>query len=121
VFLFQKIKLKLKCRHFESLEEIQDQPHDVMKMLTQIYFHQWLHSWKSRWEAQIDIFREFLCSTSYLNPAINVLLHSQLHTASPYTIQEGGLFINCGEVKLTKLHFCPKGLKSKKRKVKLSP
>jgi hypothetical protein len=39
-FLFPKMKLKLKGRHFDSLEEIQTERQDVMKTLTRNDFQQ---------------------------------------------------------------------------------
>ena len=47
-FLFPKMKLKLKGRHFDGTEEIQTESHDVMKTLTRNDFQQCFRSWKSR-------------------------------------------------------------------------
>jgi hypothetical protein len=74
--LFSKMKVKLKGRHFESIEEIQAESQDVMKMLMQNDFQQCFRSWKSRWDRCINAegdyfegdgseFLEPLGSTSY--------------------------------------------------------
>jgi transposase len=47
-FLFPKMKLKLKGRRFDSIEEIQTESQDVMKTLTQNDFQQCFRSWKSK-------------------------------------------------------------------------
>jgi hypothetical protein len=48
------MKLKLKGRRFESIEEIQFESQDVMKMLTQNDFQQCFRLWKSRWDLCIN-------------------------------------------------------------------
>jgi transposase len=53
-FLFSKIKLKLNRRRFESIEDIQAESQDVMKMLTQNDFQQCFQSWKSHWDRCIN-------------------------------------------------------------------
>ena len=57
-FLFLKMKLKLKGWCFDSIEEIQTELQDVMKMLTWNDFQQCFPSWKSCWDrcnnAEVD-------------------------------------------------------------------
>jgi hypothetical protein len=48
------MKLKLQGRRFESIEEIQAESQDVMKMLTQNDFQQCFRSWKSSWDRNIS-------------------------------------------------------------------
>jgi hypothetical protein len=60
--LFPKMKLKLKGRRFDSLEEIQTESQDVMKTLTPNDFQQCFRSCKSCWNlcinAEGDYFEE---------------------------------------------------------------
>jgi hypothetical protein len=48
------MKLKLKGRRFDSIEEIQTESQDVMKTLTRNDFQQCFRSWKSRWNLCIN-------------------------------------------------------------------
>jgi hypothetical protein len=48
IFLFPKMKLKLKGRRFENIEYIQAELQDMMKMLMQNDFQRCFQSWKSR-------------------------------------------------------------------------
>jgi hypothetical protein len=59
-FLFPKMKLKLKGRCFESIEEIQAELQDVMKMLTQNDFQQCCRSWKSHRDRCINAEGDYL-------------------------------------------------------------
>jgi transposase len=54
IFLFPKMKLKLKGGRFESTEEIQAESQDVMKMLTQIDSQQCFLPWKFRCDRCIN-------------------------------------------------------------------
>jgi hypothetical protein len=51
--------LKLKGRRFESIEYIQAESQDVMKMLTQNDFQECFRSWKSRWDRCINAERDY--------------------------------------------------------------
>jgi len=46
-FLFPQMKLKLKGRCFDSIEEIQTKLQDMIEMLMQNDFQQYCQSWKS--------------------------------------------------------------------------
>jgi hypothetical protein len=46
--------LKLKGRRFESIEKIQAESQNVMKMLTQNDWQQCFQSWKSHWDCCIN-------------------------------------------------------------------
>jgi hypothetical protein len=48
------MKLKLKGRRFDSIEEIQTESQDVMKTLTRNDFQQCFRSWKSLWNRCIN-------------------------------------------------------------------
>jgi hypothetical protein len=48
------MKLKLKGRRFDSIEEIQTESQDVLNTLTQNDFQQCFRSWKSRWNSCIN-------------------------------------------------------------------
>jgi transposase len=52
--LFTKMKLKLKGRRFDSVEEIQTESQDVLNTLTRNDFQQCFRSWKSRWNRCIN-------------------------------------------------------------------
>jgi hypothetical protein len=53
------MKLKLKGRRFDSIEEIQIESHDVMKTLIRNDFQQCFRSWKSRWNRCINANKNF--------------------------------------------------------------
>jgi hypothetical protein len=48
IFLFRKMKLKLKGRRFDSIEEIQNESQEVTKTLMLNVFQKCFRSWKSR-------------------------------------------------------------------------
>jgi hypothetical protein len=48
------MKLKLKRRRFDSIEEIQTGMQDVLNTLTRNNFQQCFRSWKSRWNRCIN-------------------------------------------------------------------
>jgi hypothetical protein len=54
------VKLKLKGRRFDSIEEIQIESQEVMKMLPQNVFQKCFRSWKSRWNRCINAKGEYL-------------------------------------------------------------
>jgi hypothetical protein len=49
-FLFPKIKIKLKGRRFDTVEEIQAESQKVLNMLTQKDFQDSFQSWQKRWD-----------------------------------------------------------------------
>jgi len=53
-FLFLKIKLKLKRRHFDTIKEIQSVSQNGMKTLTQNDFQKCFRSWKSGWNRCVN-------------------------------------------------------------------
>jgi hypothetical protein len=48
------MKLKLKGRRFDSIEEIQTESQDVLNALTRTDFQQCFRSWKSHWNRCIN-------------------------------------------------------------------
>jgi hypothetical protein len=48
------MKLKLKGRRFDSIEEIQTESQDVLNTLTRNDYQQCFRSWKSRWNRCIN-------------------------------------------------------------------
>jgi hypothetical protein len=54
------MKLKLKGRRFGSIEEMQAELQDVMKMLTQNDFQQCFRSWRSCWDHCINAEGDYL-------------------------------------------------------------
>jgi hypothetical protein len=53
------MKLKLRGRRFESTEEIQVEPQEVLKMPTQNDFQLCFGSWKSRSDRFVNIGRDY--------------------------------------------------------------
>jgi hypothetical protein len=49
-FLFPKMKLKLKGRRFDTIEEIQTESQRVLDMLREKDFHEALQKWRRRWD-----------------------------------------------------------------------
>jgi hypothetical protein len=49
-FLFPKMKIKLKGRRFDTVEEIQAESQKVLKTLTQKDFQDSFRSWQKRWD-----------------------------------------------------------------------
>jgi hypothetical protein len=49
-FLFPKMKIKLKGRRFDTIEEIQAESQKVLSMLTQKDFQDSFRSWQKRWD-----------------------------------------------------------------------
>jgi hypothetical protein len=49
-FLFPKIKLKLKGRRFDTIEEIHAESQRVIDTLTERDFQEALQKWKRRWD-----------------------------------------------------------------------
>ena len=60
-YVFPKIKLWLKGRHFVSIEEIQPESQKALNMLTQANFNDCFQKWQNRWDrcmqAQGDYFK----------------------------------------------------------------
>jgi hypothetical protein len=54
VFLFPKMKLKLKGRRFDSMKEIQTVLQSVMKTVKRNDFQKCFRSWTSRWNHCIN-------------------------------------------------------------------
>jgi hypothetical protein len=50
VFLFPKMKLRLKGRRFDTIEEIQAEPQEVLNTLTLENFQGCMESWEERWD-----------------------------------------------------------------------
>jgi hypothetical protein len=59
-FLFPNMKLKLKCRRFDSIKEIQTVSQNAMKTLTRNDFQKYFRSWKSRWNRCINAKGDYL-------------------------------------------------------------
>jgi hypothetical protein len=49
-FLFPKMKLKLKGRRFDTIEEIQPESHRVLGTLTEKVFQEAFKKWWRRWD-----------------------------------------------------------------------
>jgi hypothetical protein len=49
-FLFPKIKLKLKGRRFDNIEEIQAESQRVLNTLTEKDFKEAFQKWRRRWD-----------------------------------------------------------------------
>ena len=49
-FLFPKLKMKLKGRRFQTLEEIQAEPQAVLNTLRENDFQECLKNWQRRWD-----------------------------------------------------------------------
>jgi hypothetical protein len=49
-FLFPKIKLKLKGRQFDTIEEIQSESQSVLDTLTENDFQEAFQKWRRRWD-----------------------------------------------------------------------
>jgi hypothetical protein len=49
-FLFQKMKLKLKGRRFDTIEEIQTDSPRVLNTLTEKDFQELFQKWRRRWD-----------------------------------------------------------------------
>jgi hypothetical protein len=49
-FLFPKMKLKLKGRRFDIIEEIQAESQRVLDTLTEKYFQEAFQKWRRRWD-----------------------------------------------------------------------
>jgi len=54
------MKLKLKEQRFDSIEGIQTESQDVMKMLTRNDFQQCFRSWKCHWDRCINAEWDYL-------------------------------------------------------------
>jgi hypothetical protein len=50
IFLFPKMKLRLKRRHFDTTEEIHAESQDVIDTLTFDNFQEYMKSWETRWD-----------------------------------------------------------------------
>jgi hypothetical protein len=48
-FLFPKIKLKLKGRRFDNIEEIHIETKRIFETLTEKYFQEAFQNWRRRW------------------------------------------------------------------------
>jgi hypothetical protein len=48
-FLFPKEKLKLKLRHFDTIEEIETESQRVLDTLTEKDFQEAFQNWRRRW------------------------------------------------------------------------
>jgi len=49
-FLFPKLKMKLKGRRFQTLEEIQAESQAVLNTLRENYFQECFKNWQRRWD-----------------------------------------------------------------------
>jgi predicted acetyltransferase len=49
-FIFPKMKLKLKGRRFDTIEEIQAEPQRVFETLTEKGFQEAFQKWRRRWD-----------------------------------------------------------------------
>ena len=60
-YMFPKMKLRLKGRHFVSIEEVQAESQQVLNMLTLADFSECFQKWQNRWDrciqAQDDHFK----------------------------------------------------------------
>jgi hypothetical protein len=52
-YFFQKRKLNLKVRRFDTIEEIQAESHRVLDTLTEKDFYEAFEKWRRLWERQL--------------------------------------------------------------------
>jgi hypothetical protein len=52
-FLFPKLKITLKGRRFQTVEDIINNATDVLKAIQQTYFEQCFQKWRKRWQTCI--------------------------------------------------------------------
>ena len=48
-FLFPKLKLRIKGRRFDTIEEIQEESQRVLDTIQKRDFHGWFQAWQKRW------------------------------------------------------------------------
>ena len=53
-YVFAKMKLRLKGRHFVSTEEIQAESQQILNTLTPAYFNECFQKWQNRWDRCIQ-------------------------------------------------------------------
>jgi hypothetical protein len=49
-FLFPRLKIKLKCRHLDTTEVIEEESQAVLNTLTERDFQKAFEKWQKRWE-----------------------------------------------------------------------